>query len=113
MILVFDEAHVLTKSDEFDLWTNFGELRRALRTLNNRSLVSFFFFLSTTGRITQFVPTREKDASMRVLQGGLKLIKPFTDLGFDPLVSKKLKAGSLTLPQVTTEEFMVQFGRPL
>jgi hypothetical protein len=110
VILVFDEAHTLTKSDDDHPWTNFGELRKALRTLNRCSL--FSFFLSTTGRITQFVSARENDESMRVLMGKLTLIKPFTDLGFDPL-ARVLKAGKLKLSEVTKEEFMVRFGRPL
>jgi hypothetical protein len=110
VILVFDEAHTLTKTDYDHPWTNFGELRKNLRTLNHCSL--FSFFLSTTGRFTQFVSAREKDESMRVLTGRLMLIKPFTDLGFDPL-ARVLKAGELKLSEVTKEEFMVRFGRPL
>ena len=114
VILVFDEAHILTKKKtEFDRAnrrTNFGELRKALRNLNIVSL--FSFFLSTTGKITQFVPSRDKDESMRVVAGELELIQLFIDLGFDQLVNK-LRKGAQKLTEVTKEEFMVQFGRPL
>ena len=114
MTLVFDEAHILTrtktKSDRANTRSNFGELRKALRNLNTLSV--FSFFLSTTGKITQFVPASSQDESLRVVYRELELIQPFTDLGFDPLVNKS-HGGNRILAGVTKEEFMVQFGRPL
>lgn len=90
--------------------TNFGELRGALRNLNSLSL--FSFFLSTTGRIAQFVPSRDTDESLRVVPGKLTLIRPFIDLGFD-LLADELQEGTLTLTEVAKEKHMAQFGRPL
>lgn len=102
--LVFDEARILTKND------NFLHLRRVLRDLNKCSV--FSFFLSTIGKTMQFVPSADQDMSLRILRRELSLIKPFTDLGFDVL-TPMLKEGTVSILKAATERFMVQFGRPL
>ncbi|KAH9030051.1 hypothetical protein EDB85DRAFT_1891783 [Lactarius pseudohatsudake] len=85
VFLVFDEAHPLTTPFESEgTQSNFVELRRALRVLSDVSL--FTFFLSTTGKISQFSPPRGRDASHRMNDGELKTPTPFIYLGFDQLM---------------------------
>lgn len=107
VVLALDEAHVLCA--DRGGWTNLGEFRRALRSLAYGRV--FTLFLSTTGDISQFVPSKHEDPSMRVVKGELQLIKPFTDLDFDLFAPNC--AQNMSLNDAAKEEFMVQFGRPL
>ena len=111
LIISFDEAHSLAiDGDPTDgPWSIFTQLRRALREIHKYPC--FSIFLSTTGKIDQFMPTAKDDPSNRI-QGGLDLIPPFCELGFDQL-AEKATGGVTTLTKVSSEEFMASLGRPL
>jgi hypothetical protein len=113
VILEFDEAHTMTErpSDPESDWTNFSELRRALRYLQTLSL--FSLFLSTTGKINQFVPSPQNEFSSRIIRRLLRLFQPFTDLGFDQLSQKVSIDGRLTIDDITSDDFIAHFGRPM
>jgi hypothetical protein len=113
VILEFDEAHTMTErpSDPESDWTNFSELRRALRYLQTLSL--FSLFLSTTGKINQFVPSPQNEYSSRIIRRLLRLFQPFTDLGFDQLSQKVSIDGRLTIDDITSDDFIAHFGRPM
>jgi hypothetical protein len=114
VILAFDEAHTLTGRKttlSSTQWSNFSELRHALRALHRFSC--FSLFMSTTGKISQFTSAPEEDLSLRILSGDLILIQPFTDLGFDTLAHKISLLDDWDLEQVTTTSHMAHLGRPL
>ncbi|KAH8991830.1 hypothetical protein EDB83DRAFT_2534946 [Lactarius deliciosus] len=113
VFLVFDEAHPLTRPFESEgMQSHFVELRRALRVLSDESL--FTFFLSTTGKISQFSPPRGRDASHRMNDGELKTPTPFIYLGFDQLMrDRKVFDKYKTLDDVTSLECIAHMGRPL
>ncbi|KAF5371032.1 hypothetical protein D9757_010301 [Collybiopsis confluens] len=89
--LAFDEAHSLTrrmrdtgKGTETGADADpppFYYLRKVLRAC--RTLPLFTIFLSTTGRIDQFIPPKEDDDSARLQRGELRPIPPFCALGWD------------------------------
>ncbi|KZT12589.1 uncharacterized protein LAESUDRAFT_689269 [Laetiporus sulphureus 93-53] len=114
LILAFDEAHAMTTqvtSPTGEAWSAFYELRAALRSLMSYGV--FSLFLSTTGRISQFLSPRDQEFSMRLVTRQLTLISPFTDLGFDFLAERIKGEDGFTLAHVTTDEFMCHLGRPL
>ncbi|KAI9436768.1 hypothetical protein BJY52DRAFT_1097803, partial [Lactarius psammicola] len=115
VFVVFDEAHPLTmpfKPEGMRNHSNFVELRRALRVLSDASL--FTFFLSTTGKISQFSPPRGRDASNRMNDGELTTPTPFIYLGFDHLMrNHKVFDKYKTLQDVTSLECIAHMGRPL
>jgi hypothetical protein len=114
VVLAFDEAHTITERKQVaagEEWTVFNELRHALRGLHSRPL--FSLFLSTTGKISQFTSAVEDDLSRRVAEGKLVVIKPYTDLGFDPLARIITLDGSWNLEQLTADDYMFRLGRPL
>jgi hypothetical protein len=113
LVLAFDEAHMLTerKTVETRHWSNFNELRHALRALHRFSC--FTLFMSTTGKISQFTSAPEEDDSLRLFIRQLILIQPFTDVGFDTLAQKVSLAGDWDLDRVTTNSHMAHLGRPL
>ncbi|KAF5366321.1 hypothetical protein D9757_012918 [Collybiopsis confluens] len=113
--LAFDEAHSLTRRMR-DTGTvadadppPFYYLRKVLRAC--RLLPLFAIFLSTTGRIDQFIPPKEDDDSARLQRGELRLIPPFCALGWDH--------GALPFPaqmklsSVASIEYKASLGRPL
>jgi hypothetical protein len=113
IILSFDEAHSLTaiKKHEVDgSWSNFSELRRALRAI--QLYPCFSVFLSTTGKVHQFTPDASNDPSNRLQEGVLQSITPFCELGFDQL-AEKVRIGKTTLEAVSSPEFIAKLGRPL
>jgi hypothetical protein len=113
IILAFDEAHTLTnrRSTDPPHWSNFSELRHALRSLHRFSC--FSLFMSTTGKTSQFTPAKAEDNSMRVVEGELVLIPPFTDLGFDTLAQKVSFGRGLSLEKLASLPHMARLGRPL
>ena len=113
IILAFDEAHTLTdrKTKESTPWSNFSELRHALRALQR--FPCFSLFMSTTGKISQFTSAPDEDFSLRILRGDLVLIQPFTDLGFDTLAKKISLNGDWDLDKLTTNSHLAHHGRPL
>ena len=112
VVLAFDEAHVLSarRESETGSFSKFSELRRALHALNE--LPIFSVFLSTSRKIQDITPRAERDISGRVQKSELVLLPPFTELGFDQMVTK-ISDGALTINEVSTTEHMVRFGRPL
>ncbi|KAI0291938.1 hypothetical protein B0F90DRAFT_306131 [Multifurca ochricompacta] len=108
----FDEAHSLTTPfGEHDWRSPFSELCRALQMLRKRPMWSFF--LSTTGKITQFSQPRSVDASIRVRQGELLIPRPYIYLGFDQLMLTRKISRYNTLKDVTSLECIAHMGRPL
>ncbi|KAH9172091.1 hypothetical protein EDB89DRAFT_2070070 [Lactarius sanguifluus] len=83
-----------------------------LVVLSDESL--FTFFLSTTGKISQFSPPHGRDASHRMNDGKLKTPTPFIYLGFDQLMrDRKVFDKYKTLNDVTSLECIAHMGRPL
>jgi hypothetical protein len=113
IFIVFDEAHPLTTPfEDKGTWSHFVQLRRALRVFTEMSL--FTFFLSTTGKISQFTPPRDRDASYRMNDGRLKTPHPFIFLSFDQLMgNRKIFDKYKTLEDVTSLECIAHMGRPL
>lgn len=120
IIITFDEAHTLSQhlDGATDTESRFIALRRVLNGLKSEPL--FTFFLSTTGKITQFGQSRVRDPSSRVFGGQLATPRPYIYLGFDQLMEdRKLfspassSTATLTLKDVTSMEFAAHLGRPL
>ncbi|RXW15099.1 hypothetical protein EST38_g10747, partial [Candolleomyces aberdarensis] len=115
VIIAFDEAQTLNgavmRTNE-PIWSNFTELRRALRHhISNPSLLALF--LSTTGEIDQFASSRSRDYSARFYLGNFSAYRPFVVLGFDQLAKRLKFDGTEDLSLVTTLEFIASYGRPL
>ena len=112
IIVPFDEAHTLTDREEtgYAPWSNFSVLRHVFRALHRFPL--FALFLSTTGKISQFI-SPDEDTSKRIIIGDLILIQPFTDLGFDTLAKPVALDGRWDLERVTADSHIVYMGRPL
>jgi hypothetical protein len=113
VVLEVDEAHTMTtrRAKPPHEWSNFREFRLALRSLNNCSL--FTLFLSTTGKITEFTSSKDRDLSGRVVAGLLLLIAPYTDLGFDQLARKIAYDGNFTIDDITSDYHISHLGRPM
>jgi len=115
IFLAFDEAHPLTSvvaSEDGSRYSNFSLLRRVLRLMHGSPI--FSFFMSTTGKISQFTPAPNVDVSTRIMEDQCYVIPPFVALGFDQLMEgHQVLDGSHTLDEIARDEFMVQFGRPL
>ena len=109
LIISFDEAHPLAMEEDGP-WTKFSELRHALRIIH--LYPCFSIFLSTTGKISQFMPGPRNDPSGRVQEGLLTLTSPFCELGFDQL-AKRACLGQTTLETISSLEFMASLGHPL
>ncbi|TFK66223.1 hypothetical protein BDN72DRAFT_860060 [Pluteus cervinus] len=117
IILAFDEAHTLipqhlnTQSNE--VWSKWGELRRALHTLSGLPLCALI--LSTTGKIGEISPPLRADPFARVRSGALQGPRPFTNLGLDHLAISLPRAENKypSITQVTSIEHMAHYGRPL
>jgi hypothetical protein len=78
-----------------------------------KQLSLFSLFLSTTGKMKQSVPSPEKDYSGRIMKRILRPYPPFTDLGFDQLAKKITLNGHPTLDDITSDEYIAHFGRPM
>jgi hypothetical protein len=104
VVVEADEVHTMTirRSHPPHESSNFGQFRRAMRSTNHCSL--FSLFLSTTGKITQFTSSKDKDISGHFVAGMLLLIAPYTDLGFDQLAKKIAHDGNFTLADITSDK---------
>ncbi|KAH9014063.1 hypothetical protein EDB84DRAFT_1277877 [Lactarius hengduanensis] len=112
IFIAFDEAHSLTTPfTNEDLWTNFTELRRALRELREYPLWSFF--LSTTGKITQFSQPRGLNTSSHINRGKLITPSPFIYLGLDQLMESRKVNMRNTLDDVISLDCVAHMGRPM
>lgn len=111
VFIVFDEAHTLTCSNG-DGESRFVSLRRLLHSALS-SLPLFSFFLSTTGKVTQFGQPRGYDQSDRINRGRLVSPRPYVFVGFDQLAQDhKFRVGQ-SLKDVTSLCFNAHLGRPL
>ena len=114
IILAYDEAHGMSvpKSDEPTDPTVFTQHRRTIRGL--RALPIFALFLSTTGKIHDLTPPPKFDASDRHRKSTLRLLPPFSRLGFDQVVRAHASdVNDFGINDVSKVAFMVRFGRPL
>ncbi|KAI9444320.1 hypothetical protein H4582DRAFT_2071891 [Lactarius indigo] len=112
IFVAFDEAHTLADSFDDQNESRFVVLRRILSSISSEPL--FSFFLSTTGKITQFGQPRGQDASNRINEGKLTTPRPYIYLGFDQLMqSQKVLVRWTTLDHVTSLECIAHMGRPL
>ncbi len=115
VFIVFDKAHPLTtpfNPEGIQSHSSFVELRQALRVFSDELL--FTFFLSTTGKISQFSLPRGCDASNRMNDGKLITPNPFIYFGFDHLMRNcKIFDKYKTLDDVTSLECIAHMGRPL
>ena len=113
VFIVFDELHALTKTFKPTTTRNdLAELRQALRTLLKETL--FTFFLSTTGKISQFTPPHDYDPDNRIYKFPLTIPTPFIWLGFNQLMGKhKIFEKYKTLEHVTSLDCIAHMGRPL
>ncbi|KAM6504148.1 hypothetical protein JOM56_001091 [Amanita muscaria] len=117
IILAYDEAHGLSfpkNKDKLRAPTAYSQHRRVLRRL--RTLPIFALFLSTTGKVHDLTPPPEFDSSDRLRYLTLRLLAPFSALGFDQMVNApafKTNDQNLGINDVSKVGFMVRFGRPL
>ncbi|KAG8843369.1 hypothetical protein FRB96_004072 [Tulasnella sp. 330] len=114
-VLYFDEVHCLV-----EVGTAAGEGERnafdtSCAALNSMTCHPVFtLFLSIRINLSRFAPPKKRHQSTRVAQGP-ELQPPFTELPFDcpwdnsPIIS----GGQMGLPDVTSEESLIKFGRPL
>jgi hypothetical protein len=111
VILVFDEAHNLTKSSSEDpSWSQSTELRRALRKLHRYNL--YTLFLSTTGHLYQSTVSRVFHASNRIQMDQLFPSRPFWELDND-IFAKPIGDGTTLLKDLVTNAHLVTLGRAL
>ncbi|TFY50412.1 hypothetical protein EVJ58_g11058, partial [Rhodofomes roseus] len=111
VILCFDEAHMLTMSvaGEYD-WTRFSELRRVLRMIVGWPI--FTLFLSTVGKLEQFVPLPQQETSGRLAIRELGLFAPIVLTPFD-ILAERISKSNWTLQRVASTHHMAHLGRPL
>jgi hypothetical protein len=112
LILSFDKVHPLAEvqEDSMGWWSRFSELRRALRIIH--VYPCFYLFLSTTGKVNQFMLQPRDDDSNRIQKGLVRVIPPFCELGFDQLAEKVI-LGETTIDEVASLKFMATLCRPL
>ncbi|KAG7441444.1 uncharacterized protein BT62DRAFT_937211 [Guyanagaster necrorhizus] len=93
--------------------SNLSILERVLSRLRYTNL--FSFFVSILGRISPPAQTRLVGSHQRIFEVTLRSVPPFTDLGFDHLMTGRQvgKIGAQTLAEVTELECVVHMGRPL
>ncbi|KAG6842777.1 hypothetical protein H0H87_010518, partial [Tephrocybe sp. NHM501043] len=112
LFLSFDECHSLLEPLDNSRGTSlYVELRRVLADLKQSSV--FAFFLSTTGRISEYTPSHAVDTNDRIMEGINTVIPPFSDLGFDQLMVSRKVTKRHTLNEVTNLAFMANYGRPM
>jgi hypothetical protein len=115
VVLAIDEAHVLNDPPfvvgESPAPTRFSQFRHALRAL--RRLPIFSVFLSTAGKIQDFIPPRKNDPSNRIDGRRLHVPSPFTELGFDQMLGDFGDISNYVVDDFSRVGFMVKFGRPL
>jgi hypothetical protein len=115
-IVYFDEAHTLAEPIMYAEWIMFSELRRAMLELNQSRV--FFFFLSTSSKLQQFVPSPDGDWSSRLPSIKLGLIPSIIELDFDVLSRslaqcRKNDSSLSDLDIVQSKDWIVHLGRPL
>ena len=86
VVLCWDESHSLIEPVPNEAWTIFSELRRALRTIRELSIISVF--LSTAGKFHSFSPSPESDPSMRLMTRKLTMLPPITEVSSNLFAEK-------------------------
>jgi hypothetical protein len=92
----------------------FSQHRRVLQ--GSRTFPVFALFLSTTGKIHDPTPPPKNDSSDRLRDLTLRLLSPFSTLGFDQMVNAHnltVNSQNFGINDVSKVGFMVLFGRPL
>lgn len=110
VFIVFDESHTLTHSYNEKKESRFASLRRVLHLLRSESL--FSFFLSTTGKITQFSPPLSQESG-RIYGAVFVSPRPYLFVGFDQLAGDHKFHQGQTLDSITSLCFIAHLGRPL
>ena len=110
VVLAFDEAHTLTELEDNGSWSRYGEMHRVIRGLHDFSL--FSLFLSTSGTLFEISPTTRRDSSARSFPK-MEVMLPFCELGFDQFSKYVDFHGPVKFSQVTSEEHLTSYGRPL
>ena len=114
ILLVCDEAHTISAictDEQSGSWSHFSELRRALRSLERNPL--FAIFLSTTGKLDQFEGGQTGETSLRVEKQLLRVANPFYDFCYNLFSSPISADSSHILVDLTKDEHIVKYGRPL
>jgi hypothetical protein len=113
LIIYFDEAQPLTKvmpknDDEKTLYD-------FLCSCLNQFLAFpvFSIFLSTNSSLAKFAAPRALAKSARIRGGKAVTHAPITETPFDCCEDLMVKPGELSIKDISTIPFMVQFGRPL
>jgi len=109
-VLAFDEVHTLTELRDNASWSCFIEMRRAIRGLHKLPL--FTLFLSTSGTLFGITPSPGRDLSTRMFLEG-EVMTPFCELGFDMFANRLDFNNPVKLSQVTSDEHLISYGRPL
>ena len=111
VVLVFDEAHILTDNPQHQTnWNLFSELRRILRQIND--LPIFSVFLSTARRFEKFSPEIRSDFSVRARDPDNRPLSPITEISFDDIAYPALK-DTVTMKRVVDIDWISHLGRPL
>jgi hypothetical protein len=110
VFIVFDESHTLTHSYNEKKESRFASLRRVLHLLRSESM--FSFFLSTTGKVTQFSPPLSQESG-RIYGAVFVSPRPYLFVGFDQLARDHKFHQGQTLDDVTSLCFNAHLGRPL
>ncbi|KIL57882.1 hypothetical protein M378DRAFT_357000 [Amanita muscaria Koide BX008] len=117
IILAYDEAHGLSfpkNEDKPTAPTAHSQHRQVIRGL--RKLPIFSLFLSTTGKVHDHTPPPKYYSSDRLMILTLRLLAPFSALGFDQMVKAHpftADGQNFGINDVSKVGFMVLFGRPL
>lgn len=113
LVLSFDEAHPLAEiqnNPDIGQWSRFSELRRAPQIID--LYPCFYLFLSTTGKVNQFMTQPKDDNSNRIEKELVQVIPSFCELGFDQLAEKVI-LGETTVDEIVSLKFMATLSRPL
>ena len=113
LIIYFDEAHPLTKvvPTKDDEKTLYDFLCSCLNHF--LAFPIFCIFLSTNSSLAHFASPPALARSARIRGGKAVTHAPITETPFDCSGDLMVKPGELTIKDVSTIQFMAQFGRPL
>ncbi|KAI0260880.1 hypothetical protein BC834DRAFT_503549 [Gloeopeniophorella convolvens] len=117
VLLAFDGSHESkdfprTRSDGDPGWSLYSELRGALRQLVSYPIFSVFLPSTPECFSSPKLPT-EFDPSNRIQMSGLRVLIPYSELGFDNLAIRVADDGALRLDDVACLKHMCSLGRPL
>ncbi|KAI0260881.1 hypothetical protein BC834DRAFT_503581 [Gloeopeniophorella convolvens] len=118
VLLAFDGSHEFKTFSRTRLrdgdpgWSLYSELRSALRQLVGHPIFSVFLPSTPVYFSSPKLPT-EFDLSSRIQRSGLKVLIPYSELGFDNLAIRVADDGALRLDDVACLKHMCSLGRPL